>query len=166
MAIWGMTAAQAKELGDKVPFDQWQERLAQFRKLRRNHFTPKEAMDAVTATAPKGGLQPLDLTNDYWQLHIQERKNWYNAQRKIAKKQGLTDIGAGIRIRRMMTDWEDKDTTIHDWFGDIYGKGMKGHKKMDEEEFAEAMQLRRERMTTEKQPYKSQRTDRQIAIQA
>jgi len=79
----------------RIPPDEFEDRLKDYRQLRRNHFLHWEALKIVSTRAlpdkeGKKKLQALDLTNPYWVECIRERENWYQDRLRDYRRKGYS----------------------------------------------------------------------------
>lgn len=147
---------------ERVPDELMSQRLADYNKLRRAHFSDWEAIKIITTlTKPdkdgKRYLQALDLTTEAWQDTIRERKNWYNKKMSYWLKKGLNRRQARRRVSvELLAYYESrkgdtrKDPTPWSGIREHYKKAVAARPEID---FIDNMRKREKTYRKKKMPY-------------
>ena len=150
---------------ERVPDEEMGQRLEQYNKLRRNHFSDWEAIKIITTLtiADKDGkryLQALDLTTDAWQQTMKDRTTWYNKKIRFYLKKGLSRSTARkktalevLAFYEPRTGDTRKDPTPWSGIREYYGKGINTSPVITDKDFIDNLRKREQTYRKKKMPY-------------
>lgn len=155
------TPQEARQVAESIPPEEFDDRVAMYKTLRRAYYSHEESLYIISAQTPpdKQGntkLQALDLKNEAWQRAMRERISWIKQQIKIGKARGLTETQALKNAKREIENWYRKDKTRTP-FDEIEDISPKGKKKPDVDFKAAVAKRRILKQRKEKSPWKAWR---------
>ena len=152
---------------ERVPDEQMSQRLEDYNKLRRNHFSDWESVKIITTLTreDKDGkryLQALDLTTDAWQQTMKERTSWHDKKMKFFLRKGLTRRQSNRAIQNELEDFFStrtgdtrKDPTPWSGIRDIYKE--KSSPRVTGPDFIDNLRKREQNYRKKRMPYSAVR---------